>query len=89
MKNIDVPIGTVLPITDAFFMRLLTANHINGDKVLVYVEEEGREGYSTSMWLDYMRQYGRVARPCEEVYRGILIQPVSDDMLEATLLAKE
>ena len=32
MKNIDVPIGTVLPITDAFFMRLLTADHINGDK---------------------------------------------------------
>lgn len=41
MKNIDVPIGTVLPITDAFFMRLLTADYINGDKVLIYVEEEG------------------------------------------------
>lgn len=89
MKNIDVPIGTVLPITDAFFMRLLTADHINGDKTLLYIEEEGREGYSKNIWLDYMRQYGRVARPCEEVYRGILIQPVSDDMLEATLLAKE
>lgn len=89
MKNIDVPIGTVLPITDAFFMRLLTADHINGDKTLLYIEEEGREGYSKNIWLDYMRQYGRVTSPFEKVYRGVLIQPVSDDMLEATLLAKE
>lgn len=79
-KNIDVPIGTVLPITDAFFMRLLTADHINGDKVLIYVEEEGGEGYS---------EYSRVTKPCEDVYRGVLIQPLSGNMLEATLLAKE
>ena len=70
MKNIDVPIGTVLPITDAFFMRLLTADYINGGKVLIYVD-------------------GRVTKPCEDVYRGVLIQPVSGNMLEATLLAKE
>ena len=89
MKNIDVPIGTVLPITDAFFMRLLTADHINGDKVLIYVEEEGGEGYSVDMWIDYMRQYSRVTKPCEDVYRGVLIQPLSGNMLEATLLAKE
>lgn len=41
------------------------------------------------MWLDYMRQYVRVTKPCEDVYRGVLIQPVSGNMLEATLLAKE
>lgn len=62
MKNIDVPIGTVLPITDAFFMRLLTADYINGDKVLIYVEEEGGRGLQCR----HVARLHAPVRPCHE-----------------------
>lgn len=89
MKNIDVPLDTVLPITDAFFMNLLTADHINGNKLLDSVEEESGEGYGTGIWLDYMRHYRSITKPLEALYGGIILKAVSDDRLEATLLFKK
>lgn len=87
-KNVNIPMNTVLPVTDEFIMDLLTADTVNG-RIFYYMEEEGGEGYSTDMWLDYFKSYGCVTKPAQDVYGGIIIRPLDKTGVEAVLLEKK
>ena len=77
----------VLPVTDELILKLLEAETVNG-RVFHYMEEEGGEGYSTDMWLDYYKHYVDVVKPAKDVYGGIMLRPMGDDDIEAILYEK-
>lgn len=88
MKNVNVPMNVVLPVTDEFILNLLKADTVN-NRIFYYMSEEGGEGYSTDMWLDYYRHYADVVKPAADVYKGgIMLRPLGDDGIEAILFEK-
>lgn len=87
MRNVEVPMNKVLPVTDELILKLLKADTVNG-RIFRYMEEKGGEGYSTDMWLDYYKHYVDVVKPAKDVYGGILLRPMGDDDIEAVLYEK-
>ena len=88
MKNINIEMNTVLPVSDVFIVSLLNADTVN-NRVFYYMEEEGGEGYSTDMWSNYYKSYGCVTKPAKDVYGGIILRPLGNDGVEAVLLEKK
>lgn len=87
MKNVVIPMNEVMPVTDELILKLVKADTVNG-RVFRYMSEEGGEGYSTDMWLDYYKHYADVVKPAKDVYGGILLRPMGDDDIEAILYEK-
>lgn len=86
-KNVIVPMNKILPVTDDFIVSLLKADTVNG-RVFYYMSEEGGEGYSTDMWLDYYKHYADVVKPAAAWYSGIMLRPLEDNGIEAVLYEK-
>ena len=87
--NITIPVNVVLPVSDKLIRELIDADTINGKhgKHLIYISEEGGEGYSTSMWLGFYQSYGNYLTPAEETYSGIIIRYINRNDMEAILLS--
>lgn len=87
MKNINIEMNVILPVTNDLIVSLLNADTVN-NRIFYYMEEEGGEGYTTDMWGGYYESNREAMLPAEEVYGGIVLRPLGDDGVEAILLAK-
>ena len=87
MKNINIKMNVVLPVTNDLIVSLLEADTVN-NRIFYYMEEEGGEGYSADMWFGYYESNRNALAPAEDVYGGIIIRPIGNDGVEAVLLEK-
>ena len=87
MKNINIKMNVVLPVTNDLIVSLLEADTVN-NRIFYYMEEEGGEGYSADMWCGYYESNRNALAPAEDVYGGIIIHPIGNDGVEAVLLEK-
>lgn len=87
MKNVNVPMNKILPVTDDFIVSLLKADTVN-NRIFYYMSAEGGEGYSADMWLDYYKHYADIVKPAADVYGGIMLRPLGNNGVEAVLFEK-
>ena len=87
MKNINIKMNVVLPVTNDLIVSLLEADTVN-NRIFYYMEEEGGEGYPADMWSGYYESNRNALAPAEDVYGGIIIRPIGNDGVEAVLLEK-
>ena len=85
MKNINIKMNVVLPVTNDLIVSLLEADTVN-NRIFYYMA--GGKGYPPNMRGGYYESNRNALPPAEDVYGGIIIRPIGNDGVEAVLLEK-